>query len=128
MNPLTIKLLAGAAALALSFGAGWGVNSWRLHADIADMKTDQANAISQASQAALEDYKEGAQAIKNAAAGAQTDVTNLGAKLDAIDRRIKNAKPAPLPPDCRPGPDRVRNLAEAAAAVDATTARPVSGK
>lgn len=128
MNPLTIKLLAGVAALALAFGAGWGVNGWRLHADLSDEKADRANEISQASQVALADYKEGAKAIKDAATGAQVDITTLGAKLDTIDRRIKNAKPAPLPADCRPGPVRLHNLAEAAAAVDAATARPVAGK
>jgi len=128
MNPLAIKLLVGVGIITLAFGAGWTANGWRLHADISDIKTTQANEISQASQVALADYKEGAKAIKDAAAGAQLDLSNLGMKLDAIDRRTKNAKPPPLPPDCRPGPVRLRNLSEAAAAIDAAIARPVASK
>lgn len=132
MNPLTLNpgpLLAGAAvALAVGFSAGWAINGWRLHADVADLKLENAQQITQASQVALEDYKTGAKAIKEAASIGQADYSAALAKLDTIDRRIKNAKPPPLPADCKPGPDRLRNLAEAAAATDQAAARPVSGK
>ena len=128
MNPLAIKALAGTVILALSFGAGWTANGWRLKTDIAELKTDQAESISQASQAALEDYKEAAKVIKDAAGGAQVDITTLGVKLDALNRRIKNAPPPPLPAGCAPGPQRLRDLTEAAAATDQTTARTVPSR
>ena len=132
MNPLSINPLvllgAGAAALAIGFGAGWQVQGWRGAAELSSVKLNNAEAITQASTVALTDYKLAATAIKDAAAVAQVDVTNLGVKLDAINRKIKNAPPPPLPADCRPGPVRLRNLAEAAATADAAIARPVSGK
>ncbi len=128
MNPLTIKLLAGAGIILLAFGAGWTANGWRLKTDLANVKLDNAEAITQASRVALADYQAAAKVISDAAGGAQVDINALGVKLDAINRRIKNAPPAPLPPDCKPGPVRLRNLAEAAAAADASAARPVPGR
>lgn len=132
MNPLSINptalLGAGAASLAIGFAAGWQVQGWRSSAELAGVKLDHAEAITQASGVALSDYKEAAAVIKDAASGAQLDLAALGVKLDTINRKIKNAPPAPLPPDCKPGSARLRNLAEAAAATDAAIARPVVGK
>lgn len=132
MNPLAINPLAllgaGTLALAIGFGAGWQVQGWRGAAALADVKLDNAEAITGASVVALADYQLAAQAIKDAAAGAQLDLTTFGVKLDAINRKIKNAPPPPLPADCRPGPVRLRNLADAAATADAAIARPVAGK
>lgn len=82
------------------------------------MKMENAEAISQASQVALADYKSGADAIKAAATGAQTDLTAISAQLATIRKNQKNAPPPTLPPDCKPGPMRLRNLAESAAAAD----------
>nr|WP_315401806.1 hypothetical protein [uncultured Duganella sp.] len=132
MNPLAINpwalLGAGALALTLGFGAGWQVQGWRLRADIAEVKLDNATAITQASQVALDDYKRAASAIKDAATGAQVDTIAILGQLAAIKRNYANAKPAPLPPDCRPGPDRLRYLSETTAAANAAIARPVPGK
>ena len=132
MNPLRINpfvlLGAGAAALAIGFGAGWQVQGWRGAAELSGVKLDNAEAITQASTVALSDYKLAASIIKDAASGAQLDVIALGVKLDALNRKTKNAPPPPLPPDCKPGPTRLRNLAEAAATADAAAARPVPGK
>lgn len=122
-------------ALVMGLGAGaTGAKFWYadtiadLKIDIANKKTDDANAISQASQVALSDYKEGAEKIKAAAMGAQTDLSAITSQLAAIRRNQKNAPPPPLPADCKPGPVRLRNLAESAAAADAALARPVPGK
>lgn len=132
MNPLTMNpgaLLAGTAvALALGFGAGWSVNGWRLHADLADEKREHAEEITKASQAALDDYKTAAGLIKAAAEGAQVDVSGLKTKIDILDRRIRNAPPPPLPADCHPGSQRLRDLSDAAAATDKAAARPVAGR
>jgi len=129
----TWPIAAGALVVGLVAGAT-GSKLWYADA-IADLKIaaaetkrDEANAISQASQVALSDLVTGAQQIKAAALGAQTDLTTVNAQLAAIRRNQKNAPPPPLPADCKPGPVRLRNLAESAAAADAAIARPVSGK
>lgn len=121
---LVIGLVAGAAGM-----------SWWDADEIADrdvtiarMKADQAAAISAQYKQAADDLAGAAKTIKAAAETGSTDVSALNAKLDTINRSIKNAKPAPLPADCHPGADRVRNLSESAAAVDQAIARPVSGK
>lgn len=128
MNPLSINplhMLGGAVlAMIIGFGAGWTTNGWRLGTEIADMKRVDAEAISTASQAALLDYAAGAKKIKDAAVGAQVDVSSMHSVLADIQRRMKNAPPPPLPPDCRPGPLRLQYLTEAAATTDKAAARP----
>lgn len=128
MNPATIKLVVGAAVLSAAFGAGWAANGWRLHAELADAKAARADEITQASQVALADYKEAADKIKAAASGAQVDLASVNTQLAAIRRNQKNAPPPPLPADCKPGPVRLRNLAETAAAADKAIAGSVPGK
>lgn len=134
INPtLKWSFVAGALVLGLVAGAG-GMRVWdkgeiaALNLSLAQTKQKQAEDVSKASQAALADLTAATAKIKAAAEGGQTSYIALNSKLDAIDRRIKNAKPAPLPVDCKPGVDRVRNLAESAAAVDQAIARPVSSK
>lgn len=132
MTPEQIKLAIQGAVLAgllaIGFAAGWFINGWRLHADVADLKTARAVEIAVQYKDAAEDLKASAEVVKEAAIGNRTDVTAISSKLAAIDQRIKNAPPAPLPPDCKPGPVRLRDLSEAAAAVDKTIARPVAGR
>lgn len=129
----TWPIAAGALVVGLVAGVTGG-KLWYadtiadLKIDIANAKTDQANAISQASQVALSDLVAGAQQVKDAALGAQTDLTTVNAQLAAIRRNQKNAPPPPLPADCKPGPVRLRNLAESAAAADAAIAGSVSRK
>jgi len=126
----TWPIAAGALVVGLA-GGGFGAKLW--YADtIADLKIaaaetkrDEANAISQASQVALSDYKTAAEVIAAAALGAQTDLSAVNTQLAAIRRNQKNAPPPPLPADCKPGPVRLRNLAESAAAADAALARPI---
>lgn len=129
----TWPIAVGALAVGLVAG-GTGAKFWYadtvadLKIKIAGMQKDNAEAITQASQVALSDYKTGADLIKTAALGAQTDLSAVNTQLAAIRRNQKNAPPPPLPADCKPGPVRLRNLAESAAAADAAIARPVSGK
>lgn len=129
----TWPIAVGALAVGLVAG-GTGAKLWYadtiadLKVDIANMKAADAEAISQASQVALSDYKAGADLIRAAALGAQTDLSAVNAQLAAIRRNQKNAPPPPLPADCKPGPVRLRNLAESAAAADAALARPIPGK
>lgn len=129
----TWPIAVGALVVGMATGAT-GAKFWYadtiadLKIDIANRKADDANAISQASQVALSDYKEGAEKIKAAALGAQTDLSAITSQLAAIRRNQKNAPPPPLPADCKPGPVRLRNLAESAAAADAALARPIPVK
>lgn len=129
----TWPIAVGALAVGLVAG-GTGAKFWYagtisdLKIEIANIKKDNAEAITQASQVALTDYKAGADAIKAAAQGAQIDLSAVAVHLAAIRRNQKNAPPPPLPADCKPGPVRLRNLSETAAAADQAIARPVSGK
>ena len=52
LTPLSIRLAAYALACALLFGAGWLTNGWRLNAHIAQIETDQAQALTAAIQQA----------------------------------------------------------------------------
>lgn len=108
--------IVAAIVLAGAFGAGWAVNGWRKDAEITDLKRENAVADAKQSQAALADLAAASRRIKDAADSANIDVSALGRKLDAISKEQKNVKP--LPVDCRLDPIRLRNLAEAAAAVN----------
>ncbi|MCX7283888.1 MAG: hypothetical protein NTX28_07565 [Novosphingobium sp.] len=129
----TWPIAAGALVVGLVVG-GTGAKLWYagtvadLKVEIANIKKDNAEAISQASQVALSDYKAGADLIKAAALSAQTDLSSVSAQLAAIRRNQKNAPPPPLPTDCKPGSVRLRNLSETAAAADQAIARSVPGK
>lgn len=48
-------LVASAISLALGFGGGWATNGWRLGAEIAQIKQDQAQAVTKSVQEALAD-------------------------------------------------------------------------
>ena len=115
-------------SVALAFGAGWVANGWRLHATISDMKRADAEAISQVSQVALSDFQLVANSINASAGGAQVDLTSINAKLAQIQRTQKNAPPPALPADCKPGPVRLRNLSETAAAADHAISRSTSSR
>lgn len=129
----TWPIAVGALAVGLVAG-GTGAKFWYagtisdLKIEIANMKRQDAEAISQASQVALSDLMEGAKQVKEAALGARTDLTAVRADMATIRRNQKNAPPPPLPADCKPGPVRLRNLAESAAAADKAIARPVPRK
>lgn len=107
---------------------GAAVDHAFMSAKVAAIKLDNAEAVSQASQVALSDYQEAAKTIKDAAAGAQLDLSNVSAQLATIRRNQKNAPPPALPADCRPGPQRLHNLSETAAAADQAISRSVPGK
>lgn len=108
--------IAVAAVIAVAFGAGCAVTGWRKDADIADLKREKAEAEAKESQQAFSNLAAAIKRIKDVADSANIDVSALGRKLDAISKEQKNVKP--LPVDCRLDPDRLRNLAEAAAAVN----------
>jgi len=122
MNPLTINPLAllagGALALVLGFGGGWKVNGWRLDANLEHVQAEQQKSRADQADAAIADLVAATGKIKAAAEGAHVDLAGLTKKLDVIRKDFRDAKPAPLPVDCRPDAVRVRELTAAADAVD----------
>jgi len=126
MTPISVKwpVLATAAAvlLATGAGAGWTAQGWRKDAEIAGI--EKARAEDKASQAdnALADLTAASSKVKAAADGAQIDIDALGAKLDAIHKDFRNAKPPALPADCRLDPIRLRKLTNTASAVNEAAA------
>jgi hypothetical protein len=125
VNPLALKAAEGAALLALAFSAGWISNGWRLHTEIAEMKTTAATERADSAGTALANLTEAATIIRDQATRAGTDVTALKGQLATIQKEIKNANP--LPADCKPDAQRVRRLAASAGAVDAAITRQRSG-
>jgi hypothetical protein len=125
--------VAAALVFGLLAGAG-GMRVWDkgtiddLKVEVATVKSNNAQAVTVATQAALKDFVAAGEVIKQAATTGQANVATLNAKLDTIARKQNAKPPAPLPVDCRPGTERVRNLSEAAAAINAAIARPVPSK
>ncbi|AMR80255.1 hypothetical protein A2G96_08055 [Cupriavidus nantongensis] len=118
-------LWRGAGALVLAaglFAAGWTVNGWRKGAEIAELTAARAQADLADANTALSDLKEAGVRIRQSADDYLVIKSDLGAKMDAIRKDLKNAKP--LPVDCRPDDVRVRNLSSAVdAAKQAAAAR-----
>ncbi|MBB2918350.1 hypothetical protein [Cupriavidus alkaliphilus] len=102
--------LAGVLAAGL-FAAGWMTNGWRKDAEIARQSAARAQADLVSANKALGDLREAGARIRHSADDYLTVKTDLGAKLDAIRKDLKNAKP--LPVDCRPDDFRMRQLASA---------------
>lgn len=120
--------VAAALVVGLAVGAG-GMHVWDastiagLKVDMANLKAKQAEDVSIASQAALKDFVEATDKIKDAAQAGQVSYTALSSKLDTLNRKYNAKPPTVLSADCRPGAVRVQHLTESAAAVDASIAR-----
>jgi hypothetical protein len=116
------RAVAAIGLAVLAFGIGWTVNGWRKDAELAELTAARAQADLVSANLALTDLRAAGQTIRQKAdeyAGIQS---TLGAKIDAIRKDMKNAKP--LPADCRPDAARVRNLSDAVdAAKQAAAAR-----
>jgi hypothetical protein len=121
----TADKLAVPAVLAVAiFGAGWAVNGWRKDAQIAELKTERANTAATQAQGALDDLTAASKTINDAARRYGALQSDLGVKIDDLKKELQNEPP--LPPDCRPGPGRVRMLNSAIdAANKAAAGQPV---
>lgn len=97
------------------FAAGWTVNGWRKDAEIAELTAARAQADLTSANTALNDLREAGGRIRQSADDYLVIKSELGGKLDALRKDLKNAKP--LPAGCRPDDVRVRKLSDA---VDAT--------
>jgi len=45
MNPLTIKIIAGAAIILAAFGSGWAINGWRLNEKAQEQRAERAEVV-----------------------------------------------------------------------------------
>lgn len=101
-------------ALAAAGTCGWLINGLRLDAQIADLRQRHAKERADQVTAELSTFRADAAVIHQAATEYAAINTTLAPKITALTKELRNAKP--LPPDCRPDVDRVRNLD---AAIDA---------
>ena len=122
LNPCALVGLV----LAIMAGiAGWMGNGYRLSAEIESLKAVRSNEQLAAANTALSELAKASSGIRQAATDFSGIQNSLGEKIDAIQRSMKSAPPAPLPPDCKPTADRMRAVSEAvdAANTAATGAR-----
>ncbi len=111
---LLILIMVGATG----FGAGWKVQGWRKDTTISELKNERATDRATQATTALEDVTKATNEIHKAALEYSAQESELGSKMDAIRKDLKNVQAkAPLPPDCKPTTDRLRNLKSA---IDAT--------
>lgn len=132
MNPFTINplpMLLGSLVLASAgFGAGWAVNGWRLKTEVADVRADVAQERAESANKALDDLAGRLEKMNGQALAAKTDSGVLNTKLDQIRKELKNVQTAkPLPVDCIPSADRVRNLGRAIEATNTAIQGAASG-
>ncbi len=104
-----------------AFGAGVGVTASIKNGQLARLELRQTNERIAQRDAAIADMAAASAAIKTAAENYQTDKTDLGAKIDAVRKEMRNAKP--LPAGCVLDVERLRNIDAAINAVNETLAR-----
>ena len=83
LTPLYIRLAAYALACALLFGAGWIAQGWRLNAQIAQIETDQAQALTAAIQQARAEEQRRQIALEGIRKDAHDQITIAAADADA---------------------------------------------
>lgn len=121
MIPVQYRALAAVLALllamALGGAAGWITNGWRHGAEIAELQRAHAEFRATLSEQALTNVQADATTIRKAATEFATIQSTLAPRMSALTKELRNVRNAtPLPADCKPTPDRVRNLD---AAIDA---------
>ena len=109
------KWLTGIALLAMSFAAGWLVNSWRLSASFSEAKLAVVQVNADHFRNATENVNESAKRyLQNA--------EPLKKQIAALKKELSDAKKNNLvPADCKPDADRLRVLQSAVAAANRAT-------
>jgi hypothetical protein len=116
------RAVAAVGLAVLAFGMGWMVNGWRKDAELAELSAARAQADLTTANLALTDLRTAGKTIRQKADEFRGIQTTMHTELAAIRKDMKNAKP--LPADCRPDDQRLRNLSDAvSAAKQAAAAR-----
>jgi len=121
MIPAQYRALAAASAalvgMLLAGAAGWFANGWRHDAEIAELRRGHAEFRATLSEDALTTLQADAAEVRRAATEFGAIQSTLAPKMTALTKELRNVRnTTPLPADCKPTPDRVRNLD---AAIDA---------
>jgi hypothetical protein len=110
------RLIVGAAALAMAFGAGWTAQGWRKDTQIHGMERNQAQGRADAAEASLDQLLADIDAIAAAGRRAAAVGPALTAEINKLTGALKNAPS--LPAGCRPDPIRVRTLTDSVRAAN----------
>jgi hypothetical protein len=121
MIPVQYRALAAGLglllAMSLAGAAGWLTNGWRRDAEIAELQRAHAETMRSQSELALTTLQADVERITTAATEFATIQSTLAPRMSALTKELRNVRNVtPLPADCKPTPDRVRNLD---AAIDA---------
>lgn len=99
------------AGMLLAGVAGWLTSGWLHDAEIAELRRAHAEYRASLSEQALADVQADARVIRTAAAEFGAIQSILAPRMTALTKELRNVRDAtPLPADCKPTPDRVRNL------------------
>jgi gamma-glutamyl phosphate reductase len=112
------KIILVALFCAGLFFSGMKVEGWRKDEVISEMRLQQATDRGNVLEKALKDLADASARMSETAKAAQKTTRISDEKLDAIAKEIKTFKP--LPVDCRPDVDRVRNFNSAIDAANST--------
>ena len=121
LNAIPWRAIGAGVLAAALFAAGWTSNGWRKDVEIAELTAARAQADLASANTALSDLREAGARIRQSADDYLAIKSDLGVKLDAIRKDLKNAKP--LPVGCSPDDFRVRKLADAVGAAQQAAAR-----
>jgi hypothetical protein len=121
MIPAQYRALAAGLGLLLAMTlagtAGWFTNGWRHDAELAELKRAHAETMRSQSELALTTLQADARRITEAATEFAAIQSTLAPRMSALTKELRNVRNVTLlPADCKPTPDRVRNLE---AAIDA---------
>jgi hypothetical protein len=120
---LWIKLAGAALALGAAFGSGMWLQGTIKDKQIAIIQRDAAEQTAVDATAALTTLQRFISQMHDASIDYTKSQDALFAKLDALDKRFRDAiKNRPLPPDCKPDDVRMQQLYEAIAAANAAAA------
>ena len=108
--PLQAKLIAGALGLALAFGGGWSVRSWKADSDALEAKED----ADKARDAAVKLAYDASASFEGERATIHVEAAQARSTVKEIYREIK------VPADCVVDPAGVRLLDQAIAPAGAT--------
>lgn len=126
MNPLAWfagawqgYVAAGVLSAVLAASAAYYVTSLPYKSTIANMKAVQAQQQADSYRAALDQFTADAGRIHDAAGQYGAITADFHQRLTDITKEFAHAvQDHPLPPDCLPGPERMRKLAAAIAATN----------